>query len=123
MPAGMWCHVIHTLLEFLLNRLPAPLEYMLAFIYLAYPIMALFIEMVPGLSRKHGLNVLVAWVGIGWQLRATTSMTVAAAKIHDNSHLIQYDIPPQKQKKKNPRRARRLFISSAKTDKRRSIFR
>lgn len=47
MPARMWRHGIHSFLEVLRHRLPASLEHMLAFIYLAYPMMALLYETVP----------------------------------------------------------------------------
>lgn len=47
MPARMWRHGIHSFLELLRHRLPASLEHMLAFIYLAYSTMALLYETVP----------------------------------------------------------------------------
>ncbi|KAL9081889.1 MAG: hypothetical protein Q9159_006939 [Coniocarpon cinnabarinum] len=47
MPARMWKHGIHNFLELLRHRLPDSLEYMLAFIYLAYQMMALLFETVP----------------------------------------------------------------------------
>lgn len=47
MPARMWRHGIHSFLELLRHRLPASLEYMLTFIYLAYSMMALLYETVP----------------------------------------------------------------------------
>ncbi|KZL88176.1 hypothetical protein CI238_13333 [Colletotrichum incanum] len=47
MPARMWRHGIHSFLELLRHRLPASLEHMLTFIYLAYSIMALLYETVP----------------------------------------------------------------------------
>ncbi|KXJ85207.1 hypothetical protein Micbo1qcDRAFT_128412, partial [Microdochium bolleyi] len=47
MPARMWRHGIHSFLELLLHRLPASLEHMLTFIYLAYSMMALLYETVP----------------------------------------------------------------------------
>ncbi|KAK8073351.1 hypothetical protein PG994_004250 [Apiospora phragmitis] len=43
----MWKHGIHAFLELLRHRLPASLEHMLTFIYLAYSIMALLYETVP----------------------------------------------------------------------------
>lgn len=46
MPARIWRHGIHSLLELLRHRLPASLDYMLAFIYLAYSMMALLYETV-----------------------------------------------------------------------------
>ncbi|KAJ6262294.1 hypothetical protein Dda_3101 [Drechslerella dactyloides] len=50
MPARMWRHGIHSFLELLRNRLPASLEHMLAFIYLAYSMMALLYETVPAFA-------------------------------------------------------------------------
>lgn len=47
MPARMWRHGIHSFLELLRHRLPASLDHMLAFIYLAYTMMALLYETVP----------------------------------------------------------------------------
>ena len=47
MPARMWRHGIHAFLEVLRHRLPASLDHMLAFIYIAYSMMALLYETVP----------------------------------------------------------------------------
>ena len=47
MPARMWKHGIHNFLELLRHRLPESLDYMLAFLYLAYQMMALLYETVP----------------------------------------------------------------------------
>ncbi|KAK4106998.1 hypothetical protein N656DRAFT_785782 [Canariomyces notabilis] len=47
MPARMWRHGIHSFLELLRHRLPASLDHMLTFIYLAYSIIALLYEIVP----------------------------------------------------------------------------
>ncbi|KAF4956772.1 hypothetical protein FSARC_11473 [Fusarium sarcochroum] len=47
MPARMWRHGIHSFLELLRYRLPASLEHMLTFLYLAYSMMALLYETVP----------------------------------------------------------------------------
>ena len=47
MPARMWRHGIHAFLEVLRHRLPDSLEHMLAFIYIAYSMMALLYETVP----------------------------------------------------------------------------
>ena len=46
MPARMWRHGIHAFLEVLRHRLPDSLEHMLAFIYIAYSMMALLYETV-----------------------------------------------------------------------------
>ena len=50
MPARMWTHGIHAFLEVLRHRRPHSLEYMLAFIYLAYQMMSLLLETVPGFT-------------------------------------------------------------------------
>ncbi|KAI1559221.1 EST1-DNA-bind domain containing protein [Pyrenophora tritici-repentis] len=47
MPARMWKHGIHSLLELLRRRLPESRDYMLAFVYLAYQMVALLYEVVP----------------------------------------------------------------------------
>ncbi|KAI9793696.1 MAG: hypothetical protein M1816_007591 [Peltula sp. TS41687] len=47
MPSRMWRHGIHPFLELLRYRLPSSLDHMLAFIYLAYSMMALLYETVP----------------------------------------------------------------------------
>ena len=47
MPARMWRHGIHSFLEVLRHHLPAFLDHMFAFIYLAYSMMALLYETVP----------------------------------------------------------------------------
>ncbi|KAF4466808.1 hypothetical protein FALBO_6334 [Fusarium albosuccineum] len=47
MPARMWRHGIHSFLELLRHRLPASLEHMLTFLYLAYSMMALLYETIP----------------------------------------------------------------------------
>ena len=46
MPARMWRHGIHSFLELLRHHLPASLDHMLAFINLAYSMMALFYETI-----------------------------------------------------------------------------
>ena len=46
MPARMWRHGIHAFLEVLRHRLPESLDHMLAFIYIAYSMMALLFETV-----------------------------------------------------------------------------
>lgn len=47
MPARMWRHGIHSFLELLRQQLPGSLEHMLAFVYIAYSMMALLMESVP----------------------------------------------------------------------------
>ena len=50
MPARMWKHGIHAFLEVLRHRRPESQDYMLAFIYLAYQMMALLFETVPSFT-------------------------------------------------------------------------
>ncbi|KAI5362473.1 putative tetratricopeptide-like helical domain superfamily, DNA/RNA-binding domain, Est1-type [Septoria linicola] len=50
MPARMWKHGIHAFLEVLRHRRPQSQDYMLAFIYLAYQMMALLFETVPSFT-------------------------------------------------------------------------
>lgn len=47
MPARMWRHGIHDFLELLRHRLPASLDHMIAFICLAYSMVALLYETIP----------------------------------------------------------------------------
>lgn len=47
MPARMWRHGIHAFLEVLRHRRPESHDYMVAFVYLAYQMMALLFETVP----------------------------------------------------------------------------
>jgi hypothetical protein len=51
MPARVWKHGIHPLLELLRCRLPESIDYMLAFIYIAYQMMALLYEIVPAFEN------------------------------------------------------------------------
>ncbi|KAG7290673.1 hypothetical protein NEMBOFW57_000676 [Staphylotrichum longicolle] len=50
MPPRMWRHGIHSFLELLRHRLPATLDHMLTFIYMAYSMMALLYETVPAIE-------------------------------------------------------------------------
>jgi len=47
MPARMWHHGIYSFLELLKQRLPASNEHMIAFIYLAYSLLAMLYETIP----------------------------------------------------------------------------
>lgn len=51
MPARMWHHGIHSLLELLRHRLPNSLDHMLTFVYLAYSMMTLLLESVPSFEE------------------------------------------------------------------------
>ena len=51
MPARLWRHGIHSFLELLRHRLPESLDHMLAFVYLAYSMMALLMESVPSFEE------------------------------------------------------------------------
>jgi hypothetical protein len=46
-PERVWHHGVHSFLELLRHYLPASLEFMLSFIYLAYPVMTLLFEECP----------------------------------------------------------------------------
>jgi len=50
MPTRMWKYGIHAFLEVLRHRRPHSQEYMLAFIYLAYQMISLLLETVPGFA-------------------------------------------------------------------------
>jgi hypothetical protein len=56
-PARMWRYGIHSFLEFLRDKLPASVESMLYFIYLAYSIMTLLLESDQG-SRRTWIECL-----------------------------------------------------------------
>lgn len=47
MPERMWRHGVHSFLELLRTKLPASMEYMLTYIYVAYGMVALLYETVP----------------------------------------------------------------------------
>ncbi len=47
MPSRMWQHAIYAFLEVLKNRLPESRDHMLAFMYIAYSVVALLYETVP----------------------------------------------------------------------------
>ncbi|KAH8702358.1 hypothetical protein BGW36DRAFT_289550 [Talaromyces proteolyticus] len=51
MPARMWRYGIHSFLELLRKKLPASLEHMLSYIYMAYSMMTLLLESVPAFER------------------------------------------------------------------------
>jgi hypothetical protein len=51
MPARMWRHGIHSLLEILRYRLPDSLEHMLVFIHVAYSTIILLYETVPAFAK------------------------------------------------------------------------
>lgn len=57
MPARIWRHGIHSFLELLRIRLPASLDHMLAFIYLAYSMMTLLYETAGDLK-----NLKTTWL-------------------------------------------------------------
>ncbi|KXT07666.1 hypothetical protein AC578_10177 [Pseudocercospora eumusae] len=51
MLARFWKHGIHAFLEVLRHRRPESQDYMLAFIYLAYQMIALLFETIPSLTN------------------------------------------------------------------------
>jgi len=77
MPARMWKHGIHSFLELLRQRLPHSKEYMLAFIYLAYQMMALLYETVP--------SFLDTWIECLGDL-ARYRMAIENEDIEDREH-------------------------------------
>ncbi len=50
MPARMWCHGVHTFLEFLRRPLPATFEHIMSFIVMAFHEYTLLLESVPQLG-------------------------------------------------------------------------
>jgi hypothetical protein len=83
MPVRMWRHGIHSFLELLRHRLPDSLDHMVAFIYLAYSIMALLMESVPSFEEiwieclgdlaryrmaieEEDLREREIWSGVAW---------------------------------------------------------
>lgn len=52
MPARLWRHSIHAFLEILRHNLPDSIEHMLAFIYIAYFMMALLYKTLPGFGEE-----------------------------------------------------------------------
>jgi hypothetical protein len=51
MPTRMWLHGVHSFLEVLRHHLPASLDFMLAFIYLSYSMIALLYEEIPAFAN------------------------------------------------------------------------
>jgi hypothetical protein len=74
MPARMWRYGIHSFLELLRHRLPASLDHMLTFIYMAYSMMALLLESVPTFEET--------WIECLGDL-ARYRMTVEESDMHD----------------------------------------
>jgi hypothetical protein len=76
MPARMWRHGIHCFLELLRHRLPDSLDHMLAFVYLAYSMMALLMESVPSFEE--------AWIECLGDL-ARYRMAIEEADLRDHA--------------------------------------
>src|SRR3569833_4527016 len=74
MPARMWRHGIHSVLELLRHRLPASLEHMLAFVCLAYSMIALLYK-TSLLSKIPLLNASVTLDVTGQKCRRLPQMT------------------------------------------------
>ena len=51
MPARMWKHGVHSMLELLRQHLPGSLDFMMQFIYIAYSMFGLLLETVPTFQR------------------------------------------------------------------------
>ncbi|KAI6855224.1 hypothetical protein KC323_g8449 [Hortaea werneckii] len=100
MPARMWKHAIHSFLEVLRHRRPDSHEYMLAFVYLTYQMMALLLETVPtfedtwveclgDLARyrmaiEEDRDLYSHWAGVAssWYIKATDKHPEAGRLYH-----------------------------------------
>ncbi|RAL68390.1 hypothetical protein DID88_007121 [Monilinia fructigena] len=79
MPARMWRHGIHSFLELLRHRLPASLDHMLAFIYLAYSMMALLMAIEDDDIRDREV-----WTGVArhWYSKASDKAPTTGRLYH-----------------------------------------
>ncbi|KAI7480727.1 hypothetical protein KC351_g6797 [Hortaea werneckii] len=100
MPARMWKHAIHSFLEVLRHRRPDSQEYMLAFVYLTYQMMALLLETVPSfedtwveclgdlaryrMAIEEDRDLYSHWAGVAssWYIRATDKHPEAGRLYH-----------------------------------------
>ncbi|KAG5979017.1 hypothetical protein E4U55_005655 [Claviceps digitariae] len=101
MPARLWRHAIHSFLELLRCKLPASFEHLLAFIYVAYSMMALLTETVPrfkatwieclgDLARYrmavdgNGFGSRELWVGVAkyWYTQASDELPLHGRLYH-----------------------------------------
>ena len=100
MPARMWKHAIHSFLEVLRHRRPDSHEYMLAFVYLTYQMMALLLETVPSfedtwveclgdlaryrMAIEEDRDLYSHWAGVAssWYIKATDKHPEAGRLYH-----------------------------------------
>ena len=100
MPARMWRHAIHSFLEVLRHRRPDSHEYMLAFVYLTYQMMALLLETVPSfedtwveclgdlaryrMAIEEDRDLYSHWAGVAssWYIKATDKHPEAGRLYH-----------------------------------------
>jgi hypothetical protein len=106
MPARMWRHGIYAFLEVLKHRRPYSQEYMLAFIYLAYQMMSLLLETVPGftdtwieclgdlaryrMAIEEDREILMVWVGVAgrWYVKAADRHP-SVGRLYHHSGMLQ----------------------------------
>ncbi|KAI7205444.1 hypothetical protein KC316_g238 [Hortaea werneckii] len=98
--ARMWEHAIHSFLEVLLHRREDSQEYLLAFVYLAYQMMALLLETVPSfedtwieclgdlaryrMAIEKDIDLYGHWAGVAswWYIKATDKHPEAGRLYH-----------------------------------------
>ncbi|KAI7081683.1 hypothetical protein KC356_g8959 [Hortaea werneckii] len=96
----MWKHAIHSFLEVLRHRRPDSHEYMLAFVYLTYQMMALLLETVPSfgdtwveclgdlaryrMAIEEDQDLYSHWAGVAssWYIKATDKYPEAGRLYH-----------------------------------------
>ncbi|KAI7458984.1 hypothetical protein KC353_g6065 [Hortaea werneckii] len=96
----MWKHAIHSFLEVLRHRRPDSHEYMLAFVYLSYQMMALLLETVPSfgdtwleclgdlaryrMAIEEDRDLYSHWAGVAssWYIKATDKYPEAGRLYH-----------------------------------------
>ncbi|PVH84942.1 hypothetical protein DL98DRAFT_484051 [Cadophora sp. DSE1049] len=114
MPARMWRHGIHSFLELLRHRLPDSYDHMLAFVYLAYSMMALLYETVPAFEdtwieclgdlaryrmaiEDEDLEDRKVWAGVGhrWYSIASQRAPTTGRLYHHLAILTREDVLQQ----------------------------
>lgn len=113
-PFRMWKYAIHAYLELLRQHLPDSLEFMEAFIYLAYQMMALLYETVPlfedvwteclgDLARyrmaieNHSVSVREVWTDVAryWYSKASDRQPMVGRLYHHLGILARPNLPQQ----------------------------
>ncbi|KAI9813000.1 MAG: hypothetical protein M1832_006437 [Thelocarpon impressellum] len=113
MPARMWRHGIHSFLELLRHGLPASLDQTLAFIYIAYPMLALLYETVPAfedtwieclgdlgryrMAIEDDKQDLEDWTGVArfWYSKAADKPCATGRRYHHLAILARPDLVQQ----------------------------